>query len=73
MYTRLCYLHLLIALYICRYAYSEDGSDEFDKDDTLTLIKPSPLPMGDSRSPDVRQIHGGNGLSNDDSEEDKTE
>lgn len=56
-----------------RYAYSEDGSDEFDKEDTLTLIKPSPLHMGDDRSPDVRQVHGGNGLSNDDSEEDKTE
>ncbi|KAK1375895.1 Lung seven transmembrane receptor family protein [Heracleum sosnowskyi] len=56
-----------------RYAYSEDGSDEFDKDDTLTLIKPSPLSVGDDRSADVRQVHGGNGLSNDDSEEDKTE
>ncbi|KAL1829312.1 hypothetical protein ACET3Z_007724 [Daucus carota] len=56
-----------------RYAYSEDGTDEFDKEDTLTLIKPSPLPMGDARSPDVRQVHGGDGLSNDESEEDKTE
>ena len=29
--------------------------------------------MGDARSPDVRQVHGGDGLSNDESEEDKTE
>lgn len=56
-----------------RYAYSEDASDEFDKDDTLMLIKPSPLPSVDIRNPEVKQVHGGNGLSTGDLEEDKTE
>lgn len=56
-----------------RYAYSEDASEEFDKDDTLTLIKPFPMPSVDARSPEVRQVHAGNGLSNGDLEEDKTE
>lgn len=32
-----------------RYAYSDDGSEEFDKDDTLMLIKPSPVSTKRSR------------------------
>ncbi|KAL6972627.1 hypothetical protein U1Q18_026802 [Sarracenia purpurea var. burkii] len=57
-----------------RYAYSEDASEEFDKDDTLTLIKPSPIPSKDIRSPpEVRSLHVGNGVSNGELEEDKTE
>ncbi|KAI3802773.1 hypothetical protein L1987_30916 [Smallanthus sonchifolius] len=47
-----------------RYAYSDDGSEEFDKEDTLTLIKPSPVSAKDVselKSEDV------------DLEEDKTE
>ncbi|GAA0155834.1 G-protein coupled receptor [Lithospermum erythrorhizon] len=51
-----------------RYAYSDDGSEEFDKDVTLTLIKPSPLPKFEARSnSDARSVETGN-----DSEE-KTE
>ena len=58
----------------CRYAYSDDGSEEFDKDDTLTLIKPSPMPMKDVRGgPEARSLHGGNGLPSEDVEEEKTE
>lgn len=57
-----------------RYAYSGDPSEEFDKDDTLTLIKPSPMPSNDVRSPtEVMPVYGGNGVSNGDMEEDKTE
>uniref|UniRef100_A0A0V0ID52 Putative transmembrane protein 87A-like n=1 Tax=Solanum chacoense TaxID=4108 RepID=A0A0V0ID52_SOLCH len=57
-----------------RYAYSDD-SEEFDKDITLTLIKPSPLPTKDVRIPsEVRSMPGGDGTSNGgDVEEDKTE
>ncbi|KAG9159027.1 hypothetical protein Leryth_018574 [Lithospermum erythrorhizon] len=51
-----------------RYAYSDDGSEEFDKDVTLTLIKPSPLSKFEARSnSDARSVETGN-----DSEE-KTE
>ncbi|KAF5466354.1 hypothetical protein F2P56_016285 [Juglans regia] len=58
-----------------RYAYSGDASDEFDKDDTnLTLIKPAPIPSKDVRSvPEARPVQGGNGVSNGDMEEEKTE
>lgn len=59
-----------------RYTYSGEASEEFDRDDnTLTLIKPSPMPSKDIRSPlEVGSVHGGNnGLSNGDLEEDKTE
>ncbi|XP_062087844.1 uncharacterized protein LOC133794567 [Humulus lupulus] len=51
-----------------RYTYSDDGSEEFDRDDTtLTLIKPSPIPSKDVRPvPEVRSLDG-------DLEEDKTE
>lgn len=53
-----------------RYAYSDEASEEFDKEDTLTLIKPSTLP-----SKDVRTTFEppSNGASNDELEEDKTE
>lgn len=58
-----------------RYAYSDDGSEEFDKDETsLTLIRSSPLPSKDVRSvPEPKPVQGNNGLSNGDLEEDKTE
>ena len=57
-----------------RYAYSDEASEEFDRDDTLTLIKPSSAPSKDIRSPPkVRSAHGGNEVSNGDLEEDKTE
>lgn len=54
-----------------RYAYS--GDEDFDKDDTLTLIKPAPIPSSDIRSPsDPRPLQSNNGLSNNDPEEEKT-
>lgn len=58
-----------------RYAYSDDGSEEFDRDDTtLTLIKPSPIPSKDARpAPEPRSLQGINGSSDGDMEEDKTE
>ncbi|KAE7999030.1 hypothetical protein FH972_003515 [Carpinus fangiana] len=58
-----------------RYTYSEETSEEFDKDDTsLTLIKPSPIPSKDVRSAgEARPVQGSNGVSNGDLEEDKTE
>ncbi|CAL5368958.1 unnamed protein product [Camellia sinensis] len=58
------------------YTYSGEASEEFDRDDnTLTLIKPSPMPSKDIRSPlEVGSVHGGNnGVWNVDLEEDKTE
>lgn len=74
----LFYLHTSILTDILfdtsRYAYSDD-SEEFDKDMTLTLIKPSPLPTKDVRSPsDMKSTPGGDGTSNlGDVVEDKTE
>ncbi|KAF8406831.1 hypothetical protein HHK36_005952 [Tetracentron sinense] len=57
-----------------RYAYSEDASEEFDKEETLTLIKPSPLPPKDVKSShEVRPMHNSDGVLNGDLEEDKTE
>nr|XP_043637082.1 transmembrane protein 87A [Erigeron canadensis] len=50
-----------------RYAYSDDGSEEFDKEDTLTLIKPSPVSTKDVT--ELRSVHSDDG----DLEEDKTE
>ncbi|CAL5441301.1 unnamed protein product [Camellia sinensis] len=58
------------------YTYSGEASEEFDRDDnTLTLIKPSPMPSKDIRSPlEVRSVHGGNnGVWNVDLEENKIE
>ncbi|KZV58790.1 transmembrane protein 87A-like [Dorcoceras hygrometricum] len=56
-----------------RYAYSsEDADEEFDKDNTLTLIKPSSLTKKDVRSPEPKSIETDNGLSHGDLEE-KTE
>ncbi|KAF5939353.1 hypothetical protein HYC85_023612 [Camellia sinensis] len=49
------------------YTYSGEASEEFDRDDnTLTLIKPSPMSSKDIRSPlEVGSVHGGNnGVSN---------
>ncbi|XP_061342893.1 uncharacterized protein LOC133289047 [Gastrolobium bilobum] len=58
-----------------RYAYRDDGSDEFDRDDTtLTLIKPSSISSKDVRSmPDARPVQASNVNSNGDLEEDKIE
>lgn len=57
-----------------RYAYSDDGSEEFDKDDTLTLIKPSSMPVKDVRGGlEPRSMHGDNGLPSEDAEEEKRE
>nr|CAD1827254.1 unnamed protein product [Ananas comosus var. bracteatus] len=33
-----------------RYAYSDDASEDFDREDTLSLIKPGPIPPKDGRS-----------------------
>lgn len=69
---------VIISLVCCicvhnRYAYSDDG-EEFDKDATLTLIKPSPFLPKDVRSqPEVKPTLGNNELSNGDDVEDKTE
>lgn len=70
------HLYLTIVAVPDRYAYRNDGSEEFDRDDTtLTLIKPSSVSAKDVRSvPDARAVQGSNGISNeDDLEEDKRE
>lgn len=56
-----------------RYAYSsEDADEDFDKDDTLKLIKPSLVTSKDARIPEFRSSpEGGNGLSRDDDEEEE--
>nr|DAD49155.1 TPA_asm: hypothetical protein HUJ06_019092 [Nelumbo nucifera] len=57
-----------------RYAYSEDTSEEFDKEDTLTLIKPStPLPKDVQSSLETRPLHSSDGTQDENLEEDKTE
>ncbi|XP_057548811.1 uncharacterized protein LOC130827176 [Amaranthus tricolor] len=54
-----------------RYAFS--GDEDFDRDDTLTLIKPSPIPSKDLRSSsDLHPLQDNNELSNVDQEEEKT-
>ncbi|KAL6495957.1 hypothetical protein OROGR_030520 [Orobanche gracilis] len=56
-----------------RYAYSsEDVSEEFDKNETLTLIKPSPLASDDLKSPEHRSPTSGIGMPNVDFEQEKT-
>ncbi|KAI3737748.1 hypothetical protein L2E82_27760 [Cichorium intybus] len=50
-----------------RYAYSDDGSEEFDKEDTLMLIKPSPVSTKEVS--ELRSVHSEDA----DLEEDKTE
>ncbi|CAL0315470.1 unnamed protein product [Lupinus luteus] len=58
---------------LTRYAYRDDGSDEFDRDDTtLTLIKPSTISSKDFGN--VPEAQSSNGTSNGhDLEEDKTQ
>ncbi|OVA04229.1 Transmembrane receptor [Macleaya cordata] len=57
-----------------RYAYSEETSEEFDKEDTLTLIKPSQVHTKDVPSSlEPRPSQSNNGSLNEDLEEDKTE
>ena len=56
-----------------RYAYSsEDAEEEFDKDDTLKLIKPSQLVPKDVRSPEFESPTSGNGSPHSDLEQEKT-
>ncbi|KAJ6805065.1 transmembrane protein 87A [Iris pallida] len=63
-----------------RYAYSDDGTEEFDRDETtLSLIKPGPFPSNDRRSSSLSP-HGKPSPSSDavgphngDVEEDKRE
>ncbi|KAI3512489.1 hypothetical protein L1887_19805 [Cichorium endivia] len=50
-----------------RYAYSDDGSEEFDKEDSLMLIKPSPVSTKEVS--ELRSVHSEDA----DLEEDKTE
>ncbi|KAF5748372.1 transmembrane protein 87A-like [Tripterygium wilfordii] len=56
-----------------RYAYSEDAGEEFEKEDTLTLIKPSSAAFSKDirRSPEPEPARNSNGKS--DVEEEKTE
>ena len=63
-----------LSWFLDRYTYSDDASDEFDRDDgTLTLIKPSTIPSKDVQSSlEPRPVQANNGASNGDSEEDKT-
>ncbi|PWA96667.1 lung seven transmembrane receptor family protein [Artemisia annua] len=57
-----------------RYAYSDDGSEEFDEDELLMFMKPSLLPKKDVGSPtEVRSAHSDDGAFGGDMEEDKTE
>ncbi|KAK4427413.1 Transmembrane protein 87A [Sesamum alatum] len=56
-----------------RYAYSsEDADEEFDRDETLKLIRPSPLASKDVRLPEVRSPKSDNGLPHGNLEEEKT-
>ncbi|KAL7152345.1 hypothetical protein ABFS83_04G090800 [Erythranthe nasuta] len=56
-----------------RYAYSaEDASEEFDRDDTLTLIKPSQVVSKDLKSPERRSVGPDNDLPEGDIELEKT-
>lgn len=75
LYVHIPHLYLTFVSVLDRYAYRDDGSEEFDRDDTtLTLIKPSSISTKDVRSvPDVRPVQDNNGTSNDDLEEDKRE
>nr|GEY17423.1 transmembrane protein 87A [Tanacetum cinerariifolium] len=57
-----------------RYAYSDDGSEEFDEDELLMFMKPSLLPTKDVGSPtEVRSAHSDDGVFGGDMEEGKTE
>ncbi|KAF9615050.1 hypothetical protein IFM89_021621 [Coptis chinensis] len=57
-----------------RYAYSEETSEEFDKEETLTLIKPSQVLSRDLHSsPEPRTMQSGEVLLDGNNEEDKTE
>ncbi|GMH22030.1 hypothetical protein Nepgr_023873 [Nepenthes gracilis] len=57
-----------------RYAYSGDSGEDFDRDDTLTLIKPSPMRATDNQSPtDTKPSQANNGSPNASLEEVKTE
>lgn len=62
----------------CSYAYSDDASEEFEKEDSLSLIKPALLPTKDawntSAHTDTNTTQSGNGNPlNGDLEEDKRE
>lgn len=58
--------------YVGRYAYSsEDASEDFDKDDTLKLIKPSQPSFRDATKPEAISVIS-NGSTAMDDEEEKT-
>ncbi|OVA08323.1 Transmembrane receptor [Macleaya cordata] len=56
-----------------RYAYSDEGVEEFDNEDTLTLIKPSQAPSMDVLNTGEARQEQSNEASNGDLEEDKRE
>ncbi|KAF5180410.1 Transmembrane protein 87a [Thalictrum thalictroides] len=57
-----------------RYAYSGDSSEEFDKEETLTLIKPSHVLSKDVHSSlESRPLQSAEVMLSGDNEEDKTE
>ncbi|KAG1334351.1 transmembrane protein 87A [Cocos nucifera] len=71
-------LFLVACSAMMRYAYSDDASEDFDREDTLSLIKPGPMPSKDGRgssaSPDARALNiNTTTLHNRDIEEDKRE
>lgn len=63
----------------CRYAYSDEANEDFEKEDTLTLIKPATLATNEawktSAHADTKTMQSGNGgpLNDEDLEEDKRE
>lgn len=59
-----------------RFAYSEDGFEDFDREESLSLIKPGPIPPKDTHSStDAKTTSGFNTTDshNEDIEEDKRE
>ncbi|RWR95872.1 transmembrane protein 87B-like protein [Cinnamomum micranthum f. kanehirae] len=62
-----------------RYAYSDEANEDFEKEDTLTLIKPATLATNEawktSAHADTKTMQSGNGgpLNDEDLEEDKRE
>ncbi|XP_074591328.1 uncharacterized protein LOC141847237 [Curcuma longa] len=61
---------------LTRFAYSEDGFEDFDREESLSLIKPGPIPPKDTHSStDAKTTSGFNTTDshNEDIEEDKRE
>lgn len=69
----------VLTIFAIRYAYSDDGSEEFDREDVLSLIKPGPFTSKESWSfsvsPDAKMPLGVNTAASQDgdTEEDKRE